>query len=180
MDIAEENRRCRSSLHLRLFYPNIRQIIACDLCRDSSSFVSESPKNRPDRNRNARPSTGSRKLGASRRFASWIMQDVARNVERDRNERKGHGMVEKKEQRRRATCLWRRGSVKERFKASLIPAVVSRMTKSEAISGSSELKSSSKGTHFFRRRIGRSFLPDYRKERLEKTCDWILHHCAAQ
>lgn len=83
------------------------KMIACNLRRDSSSFVSESPKNRPDRNRNVRPSTESRKLGASRRFASWIMQDVARNVERDRNERKGRGKKRSNEGQRVSNAVAR-------------------------------------------------------------------------
>lgn len=60
--------------------------------------------------------------GASRGYASWIMQDArrARNVERDRNERKGRRMEKKKGA---ATGGSQRVSVKERFKASLILVV---------------------------------------------------------
>lgn len=66
---------------------------------------------------------GIAKSGASRGYAFWIIQDArrARNVERDRNERKGRGMEEKKKKKKgAATGGSQRVSVKERFKASLI------------------------------------------------------------
>lgn len=110
--------------------------------------------------------------GVSRRSASWIMQDArrARNVERDRNERKGCRIGKKKGA---ATGSSQRVSVKERFKASLIPDDHSsrrewRNRKRSAEAPSSPRARACKDTPYFFRRDGSiglyPFTTDYRQD----------------
>lgn len=99
-------------LMLESFYPRTRLSSRMTIFGATRPVFYEFKKSR---NRNWKARRRIAQSGASRRSASWIMQDArrARNVERDRNERKGC-RIEKKKSSQRV-------SVKERFKARLIP-----------------------------------------------------------